>query len=77
MDFVSFVNKYVNIVNYLVSSKFQQFNYNNNFKNKRLLLNEKMDIFKYIMNINDGGKLLFKLLLKRDKVKVNSCCYCG
>ena len=76
-DFVGFVNKHANIANHPVSGKSQQFNCNNNSKNKRLPPNERMDIPKYTMNINDGGKPPPKPPPKGGKVKANSCRYCG
>ena len=77
MDFVGFVNKHANIANHPVSGKSQQFNYNENSKSKRLPPNEKMDIPKYSMSINDGWKPPPKPPLKRDRVKANSCRYCS
>ena len=76
-DFVGFVNKHANIANHPVSSKSQQFNNNDNFKKKRPPLNEKTDLPKYTMNINDGGKPPLKQPPKKDKNKVNNCRFCG
>ena len=57
------------VTNHPVSGKSQQFNYNKNSKNKRLPRNEKMDIPKYTINIEDGGKPPPKPPPKRGKVK--------
>lgn len=76
-DFVGIVNKHANVANHPVSGKSQQFNYNNHSKNKRPPPNEKMNIPKYTMNINDGGKPPLKQPPKKGKGKENNCRYCG
>ena len=76
-DFVGFLINLASIANHPVSGRFQQFNYNNNSKKKKTTTKWEMDIPKYIININDGGKPPPKPPLKRGKVKENSCRYCG
>lgn len=75
-DFVGFVNKHANVANHPVSGKSQQFNYNNS-KNKRPASNEKMDIPKYTMSINDRAKPPPRQPPKKGKDKANNCRYCG